>query len=71
MINIPVIMCALNSEETIFESIKSFLIQTFTDFELIIINDDDSTDNTNTIVESIMDSRQKLCLRLQVIYLEI
>jgi glycosyltransferase involved in cell wall biosynthesis len=49
-------MCAFNATETIRESIESIVNQTFTDFELIIINDG-STDNTKKILSSIKDPR--------------
>lgn len=49
--SISVIMPAYNAERFIAESIDSILRQTFTDFELIII-DDGSTDFTRMIIES-------------------
>ena len=45
-----------NGEKTIIETIESVLKQTFTDWELIIINDG-STDQTLDIVNRIQDSR--------------
>jgi len=53
---ISVIMCAYNAEETISESVESILEQSFTDFELIIINDG-SIDKTSSIIGNIKDSR--------------
>lgn len=53
---ISVIMTAYNEEKYIGEAIESILNQTFSNFELIIVNDG-STDNTNEIVESFNDSR--------------
>lgn len=47
---ISVIMAAYNVEKYISESIESVLNQTFSDFELIIINDG-STDNTLSLIE--------------------
>src|SRR4028118_1289230 len=51
-----VIIPVYNGEKTIQETIESVLNQTFTDFELIVINDG-SQDSTLEIVERIQDSR--------------
>ncbi|MEM6252381.1 MAG: glycosyltransferase [Cyanobacteria bacterium P01_D01_bin.156] len=56
MVQISVVVPAYNAESTIKETIQSVLVQTFTDFELIIINDG-STDRTQSIVESFSDTR--------------
>lgn len=56
MPEISVIMCAYNAEKTILESINSIIIQSFSDIELIII-DDGSTDNTKKIIDNVKDSR--------------
>jgi glycosyltransferase involved in cell wall biosynthesis len=56
LIKISVLMPAYNTGEFIAEAIKSVLNQTFTEFELIII-DDGSTDNTAAIVQSFHDPR--------------
>lgn len=56
MPKISVIIPAYNAEATILETIDSVLKQTFTDFELLVINDG-SQDNTQTVVESISDAR--------------
>lgn len=53
---ISIVMPAYNAENYISESIESILSQTFTDFELIII-DDGSTDNSRDIVKSYQDGR--------------
>ena len=53
---ISVIMPVYNSEKYIADSILSILNQTFSDFELIII-DDCSTDNTWEIIQSFSDNR--------------
>ncbi|MBV6627424.1 MAG: glycosyltransferase [Rivularia sp. (in: Bacteria)] len=55
---ISVIIPVYNGENTIKETIESVLNQSFTDFELIIINAD-STDNTLSIVSQIKDDRIK------------
>ncbi|MGD1911531.1 MAG: glycosyltransferase family 2 protein [Rivularia sp. (in: cyanobacteria)] len=57
--NISVIIPVFNGENTIKESIESVLHQTFTNFELIIINAD-STDATFSIVSQIQDDRIKV-----------
>lgn len=56
---ISIIMAAYNSGKTISQSIESVLAQTYTDFELIVINDC-STDNTVEIVNSFDDERIRL-----------
>lgn len=58
---ISVIMAAYNSEKTIKMAIESVLKQTYTNFELLVINDC-STDNTEKIVCEIIrrDSRVRL-----------
>jgi glycosyltransferase involved in cell wall biosynthesis len=56
---ISVIIPAYNSEKTIGETIESVLQQTFSDFELIVINDG-STDATLEIASGIRDPRIKV-----------
>lgn len=56
MPEISVIMPVHNGEKYLREAIKSVLTQTFSDFELIII-DDGSTDFTADIIKSIDDNR--------------
>ena len=56
---ISVIIPVYNAEKTIQETIESVLNQTFTNFELIIINSD-STDATLSIVSQIKDERLKV-----------
>jgi glycosyltransferase involved in cell wall biosynthesis len=48
-----------NGSNTILQTINSILVQTFKDFELVIV-DNASTDNTAEIVRSIKDDRIKL-----------
>lgn len=57
---ISIIICSYNRAGYIEKSIKSALNQTFTDFEIIVI-DDSSKDNTEDIVKSLIqkDSRIK------------
>ena len=55
---VSVLMPAYNAEKYLGEAITSILNQTFSDFELIII-DDASTDNTAKIIKSFDDKRVK------------
>jgi glycosyltransferase involved in cell wall biosynthesis/O-antigen/teichoic acid export membrane protein len=54
--SVSVITCTYNRAPLLAETIESVLLQTFCDFEYIII-DDGSTDNTKEIVSSFNDSR--------------
>jgi glycosyltransferase involved in cell wall biosynthesis len=56
---ISVIIPAFNASKTIQETIESVLNQTFTDFELIVINDG-SQDATLEVVDRIRDHRLKV-----------
>jgi glycosyltransferase involved in cell wall biosynthesis len=53
---VSILMPAYNTERYINTAIKSILNQTFTDFELIIVNDG-STDDTENIIKLFTDSR--------------
>jgi len=55
---VSVVMSIYNSERYLQEAIDSILSQTFTDFELIII-DDGSTDSSAEILDSYKDTRIK------------
>lgn len=59
MSTISVIIPAYNAERTILETIKSVQQQTFSDFEIIVINDG-STDRTVELIQSIKDERVKI-----------
>ena len=59
MATISVIIPVFNGEKTIRETIDSVLGQTFSDFELIIINDG-SKDTTLEVVQKISDPRLKI-----------
>lgn len=59
MPTISVIIPAYNAERTILETITSVQQQTFSDFEIIVINDG-STDRTLELLESIKDERIKI-----------
>lgn len=56
---ISVIIPAYNAEKTIKETIESVLNQTFSDFELIVVNDG-SQDSTSEIASRISDPRLKV-----------
>jgi glycosyltransferase involved in cell wall biosynthesis len=55
-IKISVLMCAYNTEAYIAQAISSILEQSFTEFELIIVNDG-STDKTIEVIQSFKDPR--------------
>ncbi len=59
MPSISVIVPAYNAERTILETVNSVLQQTFTDFELIVI-DDGSTDQSAQLLQAIADPRLKV-----------
>jgi GT2 family glycosyltransferase len=59
MPTISVIVPAYNAERTILETIKSVQQQSFTDFELIVINDG-SSDRTLELLLAVEDSRLKI-----------
>jgi len=59
MPKVSVIVPAYNAQSTILETINSVLKQTFTDFELIVINDG-STDKTLKLLSTITDRRLKV-----------
>ena len=56
---VTVIVTAYNEEAFVEEAVRSVLAQTFTDFELLAI-DDGSTDGTADILESIRDPRLRV-----------
>jgi len=56
MPRVSVLMPVYNAEDFLKEAIDSIIFQTFTDWELII-GDDGSTDNTESVVKSYHDSR--------------
>lgn len=58
MSTISMIIPAYNAEQTIRETIQSVLEQTFSDFEIIVI-DDGSNDRTSDIIQKIADPRLK------------
>ncbi len=59
MPTISVIIPVYNGEKTIVNTLKSVLKQTFTDLELIVI-DDGSQDSTLAVIDEIRDSRLKV-----------
>ena len=58
---VSIVMGCYNNEDTIKESINSILVQTYSNFEFIII-DDCSKDHTVDIINSIRDSRIRLMI---------
>lgn len=56
---VSIIMPAYNNEQYINESISSVIVQTYTNWELIVI-DDASDDNTLTLVKRFTDKRIKI-----------
>ena len=58
---VSVIMAAYNAEETIEAAIRSILLQTHDNFELIIC-DDASTDNTWCLMRSLADEDSRIRL---------
>ena len=59
MPTISVVVPAYNAEHTIFKTVESVQKQTFSDIEIIIINDG-STDRTLELLQSITDQRLKI-----------
>ncbi|MGB3758605.1 MAG: glycosyltransferase [Rivularia sp. (in: cyanobacteria)] len=59
MAEVSIIIPAYNAHSTIIETIKSVQKQTFSDWELIVI-DDGSTDNTLEVLDTVEDSRIKV-----------
>jgi glycosyltransferase involved in cell wall biosynthesis len=59
MASVSVIVPAYNAEKTILETIQSIQAQTFSDFELIVINDG-SSDRTVELLSKINDPRLKV-----------
>ena len=57
---ISIILATFNDEKTIFDTINSILLQSYKNFELIIINDF-SNDKTKQIINSFND-KKKNCL---------
>jgi glycosyltransferase involved in cell wall biosynthesis len=58
---VTVIMTTYNSERYLHKAISSILNQTFSDFELLIL-DDDSLDKTREIIASFIDPRIRLII---------
>ena len=56
MEKVSIIIPTYNRADVLITSIQSVLQQTYTDFELLIV-DDGSTDNTDIMVESLRDNR--------------
>jgi glycosyltransferase involved in cell wall biosynthesis len=58
---LSIIMPVYNAEAYLREAVGSILAQTYTDFELIIV-EDGSTDNSREIINSFIDSRIRLLI---------
>lgn len=56
---VSIVMPSYNGEKYILETIKSVQNQTYANWELLIV-DDCSTDNTETVIKSVNDSRIRL-----------
>jgi glycosyltransferase involved in cell wall biosynthesis len=56
---ISVVIPAYNAEKTIRETVECVLVQTLTDFELLVINSS-STDRTSEVLQEISDSRLRV-----------
>ena len=56
MPDVSVVMAVYNAQETILDSVNSILSQTYSEFELVIVNDG-STDKTNDIIQAMKDPR--------------
>lgn len=56
---ISVILPVYNAERWVAESVQSILDQTFTDFELLVV-DDGSTDDTAAVLRGFNDPRMRL-----------
>lgn len=65
---VSVLMTAYNREKYIAEAIKSVLASTYTNFELIVV-DDGSTDNTVEIIRYYLDSDKRVQLHINEINL--
>ncbi len=59
MPEVSIVIPTYNAEKTILETVESALAQTFTDFEILVINDG-STDSTLNLIEEIGDARLKI-----------
>ncbi|RLD62356.1 MAG: glycosyltransferase family 2 protein [Bacteroidetes bacterium] len=59
MTKVSIIMAAYNAEKYITQSIESLINQTYTDFELILI-DDGSTDETKNIINHFSDNDDRI-----------
>ena len=59
---VSVIIPLYNCERFIREAVKSVLLQTYSSFEIIIVNDG-STDSSLSIVNSIKDDRIRIVTR--------
>lgn len=60
MPKVSILLPALNSEAYIADTLRSLFEQTFTDFEVLLINDVGSNDNTLKIAKSFNDPRLRI-----------
>ncbi|WP_369292765.1 glycosyltransferase family 2 protein [Rhodococcus indonesiensis] len=65
MARVSVVMATYNNEQSVGEAIESILTQTFSDWELIVV-DDRSTDNTWQVVRDYLADARVRCVRLPI-----
>jgi glycosyltransferase involved in cell wall biosynthesis len=56
-VSVSVLICVKNAEKHIGDCICSILNQTYTNFEIVVIEEFDSNDNTKNIIETFNDKR--------------
>ena len=59
---VSILLCTYNRENLIRETIDSILAQTYTDFELLIVDDGSTSEEAKEILKSYKDERIRLLL---------